>query len=73
MAYSASEEDKHSMSTYESKHSLILHGRHPVSHLIIRTEHLRLLHAGPTLLASSLKGTTLLEVEKLFVQSHVPV
>ena len=45
---------KHSMSTYESKHPLILHGRHPVSHLIIRTEHLRLLHAGPTLLASSL-------------------
>ena len=45
---------KQSMSTYESKHPLILHGKHPISHLIVRTEHLRLLHAGPTLLASSL-------------------
>ena len=45
---------KHSMSTYESKRPLILHGKHPISHLIIRTEHLRLLHAGPTLLGSSL-------------------
>ena len=45
---------KLSMSPYHSKHPIILAGKHPLTRLIIRTEHLRLLHAGPTLLASSL-------------------
>lgn len=39
---------------YESKHPIILAGNHPMTRLIIRMEHLRLLHAGPTLLMSSL-------------------
>ena len=43
-----------SKSTYESKHPVILSGNHPLTRLIIRTEHLRLLHAGPTLLSASL-------------------
>ena len=43
-----------SKSTYESKHPVILSGKHPLTRLIIRTEHLRLLHAGPTLLSASL-------------------
>ena len=43
-----------SESSYESQHPIILHGKHPLTKLIIRTEHIRLLHAGPTLLAASL-------------------
>ena len=35
-------------------HPLILHGNHPVTKLMIQTEHVRLLNAGPTLLSSSL-------------------
>ena len=40
--------------SYSSQHPVILSGKHPVTKLIIRFEHLRLLHAGPTLLACSL-------------------
>jgi hypothetical protein len=43
-----------SRSSYELQHPIILHGKHPLTRLIIRTEHLRLMHAGPTLLAASL-------------------
>ena len=39
---------------YDSQHPLILHGKHPISKLIIHAEHLRLLHAGPLLIAASL-------------------
>ena len=39
---------------YSKQHPLILLGKHPVTKLIILTEHIRLLHAGPTLLSSSL-------------------
>ena len=39
---------------YGQRHPLILHAKHTVTKLIIRTEHLRLLHAGPLLTASSL-------------------
>ncbi len=35
-------------------HPVILHKKHPLTKLIVRTEHLRLLHAGPTLVLSSL-------------------
>ena len=39
---------------YSKTHPIILHGKDPITKLIIRSEHLRLLHAGPTLLISSL-------------------
>jgi len=39
--------------TYDSQHPLILHGNHPITKLIIRTEHLRLLHTGPLLVSTS--------------------
>ena len=39
---------------YSKLHPTILHGKHQVTKLIIRSEHLRMLHAGPTLLATSL-------------------
>ena len=39
--------------SYASLHPVILHGKHPITKLIIRAEHLRLLHAGPTLLTLS--------------------
>lgn len=43
-----------SQTSYRSRHPAILHGKHPLTHLMIRDEHLRLLHAGPTLLTASL-------------------
>ena len=39
---------------YSAMHPVILQGKHPVAKLIVRCEHLRLLHAGPTLLTSAL-------------------
>ena len=39
---------------YSRSHPAILDGKHSITKLIIRAEHLRLMHAGPTLLASSL-------------------
>ena len=45
---------QYSKLSYSRQHPLILHGKHPVTKLIILTEHVRLLHAGPTLLSSSL-------------------
>ena len=35
---------QHSKMSYSKKHPIILHHKHPLSHLIIRSEHLRLLH-----------------------------
>ena len=40
--------------SFSSLHPAIVHGKHPVTKLIIRSEHLRLLHAGPALLTSTL-------------------
>ena len=37
--------------SYSSQHPVILSGKHPVTKLMIHFEHLRLLHADPTLLA----------------------
>ncbi len=45
---------RHSNYSYEMRHPAIIHGKHPITRLIVRAEHLRLLHAGPTLLSSSL-------------------
>ena len=44
----------HSKLSYSKMHPLILHGTHSLTKLIIETEHVCLLHAGPTLLMSSL-------------------
>ena len=40
--------------SYSQSHPVILDGKHPITKLIIHSEHLRLMHAGPTLLLSSL-------------------
>ena len=40
--------------SYSQRHPVVLHSRHPLTKLIIRAEHVRLLHAGPTLTSSSL-------------------
>ena len=40
--------------SYSRRHPLILPGDNPLVRLIVRTEHVRLLHAGPTLVAASL-------------------
>ena len=40
--------------SYSKQHPLIVRGKHPVTKLIIRSEHQHLLHAGPTLLSTSL-------------------
>ena len=43
----------HSKLCYSKMHPIILHGVHPVTKLIVETEHLRLMHAaGPTLLST---------------------
>ena len=44
----------HSKLCYSKMHPIILHAAHPVTKVIVETEHLRLMHAGPTLLSSSL-------------------
>ena len=44
----------HSNISKSKMHPIILHGKHTVTKLITRQEHIRLLHAGPTLLSSSL-------------------
>ena len=45
---------KKSKMSFSSIHPVILHQKHAVTRLIVRAEHLRLLHAGPTLMAASL-------------------
>ena len=45
---------QHSQMSYSQKHPIILHHKHPLTHLIIQSAHLRLSHAGPTLLTASL-------------------
>ncbi len=44
----------HATLPYAVRHPLILPGNHTITKLIIRSEHLRLLHAGPTLVRASL-------------------
>ena len=39
---------------YSRIHPIVLHGKHPVTRLIVHTEHLRMLHASPSLLVTSL-------------------
>ena len=43
--------------SFAQRHPVILHGNHPLIKLLIRAEHIRLLHAGPTLVSSSLGRT----------------
>ena len=45
---------RHSKLSYSRMHPVILHAKHPITRLIILSEHRRLLHAGPTLMMSSL-------------------
>ena len=40
--------------SYVQTHPAILHGKHPFTKMLILSEHLRLLHAGPTLVLASL-------------------
>ena len=40
--------------TYNSRHPIILHSKHPLIKLMIRSEYLRLLHGGPLLVSASL-------------------
>ena len=44
----------HSNLPYEQLHLIILHGNHQITKMIVRAKHLHLLHAGPTILASSI-------------------
>ena len=44
----------HSQLTYSKMHPIILHGNNSLTKLIIRLEHLRLLHGGPMLVSSAL-------------------
>ena len=42
--------------SYQKMHPLIVHGKHPITKLIIRSEHIRMLHAGLTLLCATLSN-----------------
>ena len=44
----------HSEETYAKRHPLIMPGKHELTRKIIRSEHVKLMHAGPTLVAASL-------------------
>lgn len=41
--------------TYEKRHPVLLHAKHRLTKLLFQQEHLRLLHAGPQLLLSSIR------------------
>ena len=41
---------------YSTQHPVVIHGSHPATRLLIHSEHIRLLHAGPTLLSCSLNS-----------------
>ena len=45
---------KHAGLFFHRQHPIILPGRHSFTKLLVRSEHLRLLHAGPTLVTASL-------------------
>ena len=45
--------ERNSTAPFSSQHPFILHGNIPITRLVVRSEHLRLLHAGPTLLTWS--------------------
>ena len=40
--------------SYNSRHPIILHSKHPLAKLLIRSEHLRIVHGGPLLVSASL-------------------
>ena len=40
--------------SFLQRHPIILHQKHPITRMIIHTEHIQMLHAGPTLLVTSL-------------------
>ena len=46
--------EERSKRQYHSQHPVILDGKHSLTKLVIRSEHVRLLHAGPTLLTAAL-------------------
>lgn len=46
--------ESNSTMAFAKVHPVILHGKHPITKLLIKTEHVRLLHAGPTLLSASI-------------------
>ena len=46
--------EQYSKLSYSKMHPIIIRGMHPVTKLIIRLEHLHLLHAGPTLVSAAL-------------------
>ena len=48
----------HSSLSYSQQHPVILHGRDPMTKLYVHSQHRLLLHAGPTLLMSTV-GTSL--------------
>ena len=39
---------------YDRIHPIIFHGKHPLVRLIVRAEHIRLMHGGPTLINANL-------------------
>ena len=61
--------EQNSKLAYSTMHPVILHGKQPITKLIIQEEHVRLLHAGPTLLTSSLNRRFHIVGGRRFVRS----
>ena len=61
--------EQHSGRSYSSKHPVILQGKHVITKLLIRCEHIRLLHCGPTLLSSSLNSRVHIIAERRVIRS----
>ena len=57
--------------SYVQTHPAILHGKHPFTKMLILSEHLRLLHAGPTLVLASLSRRFHVSSMKKIVRSVV--
>ena len=61
--------EAYSQRSYEARHPLIIHAKHPIVALLVRFEHIRLLHAGPLLLSTSLSRRYHIVRGRSFVRS----
>lgn len=56
---------------YSQRHPVILHGQHPLTKLIVTSEHVRLLHAGATLVRSSLSRRYHIVKQRIIIRTIV--
>ena len=64
--------EKHSLLVYDTRHPLTVHAKHSLSGLLVSAEHLRLLHAGPSLLIASLYSQFHIVLDRTLIRSVTP-